>query len=134
MFQDIRTAYEFGGVLIWGACRLGGHFRVANWLFEIGAAADIRTADASGKTPMNVAGTPKFRISIVKWLIFQGASKKTNSHGHVNQDTILRNGRPRPRRRLVRRASLQLTINEHAAFIIMLTAARFAADVAQEGS
>ena len=103
---------------MYGACDKG-HLKVAQWLFDNGAAEDVRTADRDGDTPMfwaccrgylrvvqwlydvgaaedvrraNKSGkTPMLygKLEVVLWLILNGAANN-NSTGRVDQSIIIK--------------------------------------------
>ena len=63
------------------ACQFG-HLDVAKWLYEVGAAEDIRTKNHKEGTPLQVASSHD-QHSTVYWLILQGAANDESS-GHVD--------------------------------------------------
>jgi hypothetical protein len=50
-----------------------GHLQIAKWLFELGAADDIRTKNDDGATPMFFA-CHKGHLQVAKWLFDVGAA------------------------------------------------------------
>ena len=66
------------------ACR-NGQLSVCQWLFEMGAARDIRKADNNGITPMILACL-KGHLAVCRWLFEVGAAediRKANNEGYT---------------------------------------------------
>ena len=60
---------------------------MCQWLFEVGASADITKADNNGHTPMSIA-CRKGHLSVCQWLILNGALN--NEDDHVNEEVVIR--------------------------------------------
>ena len=71
---------------MWTAC-FYGHLSVCQWLFDVGASADITRADNDGDTPMKAACF-KGHLSVCQWLILNGALN--NEDDHVNEEVVIR--------------------------------------------
>ena len=75
------------------ACE-GGHLSVCQWLFEVGAAADITKANNRGSTPMHIACRGG-HLSVCQWLFEVGAAgdiTKTNNRGSTPMHQALKGG------------------------------------------
>jgi len=62
-----------------------GHLAVCRWLFEVGAAEDIRKANNNGYTPMLLACW-QGHLSVCKWLVEVGAAediRKSDNSGYT---------------------------------------------------
>ena len=77
---------------MWTAC-FYGHLSVCQWLFEVGASADITRADNNGHTPMFVS-CQNGHLSVCQWLILYGALN--DEEDHVNDNIIIRDVRTNP--------------------------------------
>ena len=64
-----------------------GHLSVCQWLFDVGASADITREDNNGYTPMWTA-CRKGHLSVCQWLILYGALN--NEDDHVNEEVVIR--------------------------------------------
>ena len=60
---------------------------MCQWLFDVGASADITRADNDGDTPMKAACF-KGHLSVCQWLILNGALN--NEDDHVNEEVVIR--------------------------------------------
>ena len=77
---------------------------MAQWLFKVGAAEDIRTASNADSTPLSKACICD-HLDVAQWLILEGAANNVTT-GHVDQGILTRDvrqsDRPSIRRSLVR--------------------------------
>ena len=101
-----------------------GHLDVAQWLFKVGAAADIRTKSNDGFTPMFVA-CHQGHLDVAQWLLLQGAAD--GDDGHVDS-VILHDNAPEENRPALRASLLNLATT-HATFVstMLPTTTRFRA-------
>ena len=66
-----------------------GQLSVCEWLFEVGAAADITKAANNGWTPMRIVSKEK-KIPVQQWLALKGALTSDAANGHTDSAIIRR--------------------------------------------
>ena len=99
---------------------------MVTWLFEVGAADDIRSKNNDGESPL-CAASREGHLDVTRWLILRGAANSDD--GHVNQ-AFLQFDFPLDVWRGPH-ASLVFAVSEHAAFTsLVLTATYFATSAA----
>ena len=98
---------------MWIAC-MHGHLSVCQWLFEVGASADITRANNNDRTPMHIA-CHNGHMSVCQWLILNGALN--DEEDHVNEDIIIRDVRTNPQSAAALQTWLQEMISIHSTFL-----------------
>ena len=98
---------------MYAACR-NGHLSVCQWLFEVGASADITRANNDGTTPMLIA-CQKGHLSVCQWLILNGALNDEDDHVDVN--IIIRDVSTNPQSAAALQTWSQETISIHSTFL-----------------
>ena len=91
-----------------------GHLSVCQWLFEVGASADITKANNNDRTPMWVA-CEKGQLSVCQWLILYGALN--DEEDHVNDNIIIRDVRTNPQSAAALQTWSQEMISIHSTFL-----------------
>ena len=87
---------------------------MCQWLFEVGASADITKANNNGKTPMWVACLQS-HLSVCQWLILNGALNDEDDH--VDEDIIIRDVRANPQSAAALQTWSQEMISIHSTFL-----------------
>ena len=103
------------------ACR-NGQLSVCRWLFEVGAAEDIRKANNNGNTPMLLACW-QGHLSVMKYLILNsalnhpvsGTEKESDAAGHIDQTIFEHDVQPSHRPALFDWA--QKLLSSHTLFV-----------------
>ena len=90
-----------------------GHLQVAKWLFDVGAADDIKAADDYGQHPFLQIACDKDRLHVSQWLILAGSANNPVT-GHVDASTLSR-GVPEEYRPAIA-SSLRSLVHDHAVF------------------
>ena len=98
---------------MWTAC-FNGHLSVCQWLFEVGASADITRANNDDTTPMLIACHER-HLSVCQWLILNGALN--NEDDHVDEDIIIRAVRTNPQSAAALQTWSQEMISIHSTFL-----------------
>ena len=65
---------------------MNGRLRVVPWLFDHGAAEDVRTADETGETPLHVAFN-RGHSKVATWLLLNSASNNIAT-GHLDESNF----------------------------------------------
>ena len=74
---------------MYAACQ-EGHLSVCQWLFEVGASADITRANNNNYSPMCIACW-NGHLSVCQWLVVNGALNDEDDH--VDEDILIRDVR-----------------------------------------
>ena len=87
-FETLTSKVNGGETPMYVACQ-SGNLEVCQWLFEVGAKADISTADNDGWTPVHTA-CKSGNLELCQWLFDNGAkediSKTENIDGKTNKN------------------------------------------------
>ena len=87
---------------------------MCQWLFEVGASADITKANNYGSTPMHAA-CKAGHLSVCQWLILNGALNEEEDH--VDEDIIIRDVRTNPQSAAALQTWSQEMISIHSTFL-----------------
>lgn len=63
----------------------GGHLEICRWLFDVGAAEDIRTRDNDGNPPMMYA-SQEGHLQVCCWILMHSGCN--GEDGHVDEDLV----------------------------------------------